>query len=77
MKGEAAAPVGGGGGGGAAAAAEEPDALAELENAMPRADISKQLNAKLIKHFTETDWKLKVKGCELVNGILRESQNRI
>ena len=64
VKGEAAPAAGGGGGG--AAAAEEPDALAELENAMPRADISKQLNAKLIKMFTETDWKLKVKGCEAV-----------
>lgn len=64
VKGEAAAPAGGGGGGGAAAA--EPDALAELENAMPRADITKQLNAKLIKMFTEADWKLKVKGCEAV-----------
>ena len=51
--------------------------MAELENAMPRADISKLLNAKLIKMFTETDWKLKVKGCEQVHAILRESQMRI
>lgn len=44
---------------------------------MPRADISKQLNAKLIKQFTEADWKLKVKGCEAVQAILREAQMRI
>ena len=44
---------------------------------MPRADISKQLNAKLIKMFTETDWKLKVKGCEAVHTILRAEQMRI
>lgn len=74
VKGEAAVTSGGGGGG---AAAAEPDALAELENAMPRADISKQLNAKLIKQFTEADWKLKVKGCEAVQAILREAQMRI
>lgn len=44
---------------------------------MPRADISKQLNAKVIKMFTETDWKLKVKGCEAVHTILRAEQMRI
>ena len=27
--------------------------------------------------FTETDWKLKVKGCEMVQTILRESQMRV
>jgi len=40
---------------------------------LPRADISKQLNAKLIKLFDEADWKQKVKGCEQVNAILREA----
>ena len=44
---------------------------------MPRIDITKQLTAKLIKMFTETDWKLKVKGCEMVQTILRESQMRV
>ena len=76
VKGEAAQEEskGGGGGGGGGGA---PDALAALESALPRADISKQLNAKLIKMFTEADWKLKVKGCEMVHGILREAQMRI
>lgn len=65
VRGEAAAAeeVGGGGGKGGG---EEPDALAMLEGALPRADISKQLTPKLIKMFSETDWKLKVKGCETV-----------
>jgi len=44
---------------------------------MPRADITKQLTAKLIKMFTEADWKLKVKGCEAVHAILREAQMRV
>lgn len=76
VKGEAAQEEskGGGGGGGGGGA---PDALAALESALPRADISKQLNAKLIKMFTEADWKVKVKGCEMVQGILREAQMRI
>jgi hypothetical protein len=46
--------------------AGEPDALAALEDALPRVDISKQLDAKLIKMFSEADWKLKVKGCQMV-----------
>ena len=48
VRGEAAAAeeAGGGGGGGAGGA---PDALAALESSLPRADISKQLNAKLMK----------------------------
>ena len=67
----------GGGAPGGAGGGEEPDALAILEGSLPRADISKLLNAKLIKMFTETDWKLKVKGCETVQGILRDSGMRI
>lgn len=70
---EAEQAAGGGGKGGSG----EPDALAALESALPRADISKQLNAKLIKMFTEADWKLKVKGCETVQGILKDSGMRI
>lgn len=31
----------------------------------------------MIKMFTETDWKLKVKGCEMVHTILKEAQMRI
>lgn len=59
------------------AAKGEPDALAALESALPRADITKQLNAKLINMFTEADWKLKVKGCEMVGNILKENGMRI
>jgi len=44
---------------------------------LPRIDITKALNAKVIKMFTEADWKLKVKGCETVQGILKDSGMRI
>lgn len=58
-------------------AAEEVDPLKALTDAMPREDISKQLNSRLIKLFTEGDWKNKVKGCEEVNGILSAAKMRI
>ena len=61
--------------------AEEPeaneDAAASLDAALPREDISKQLNAKVIKLFDDKDWKSKVKGAETVNGILRDAKMRI
>ena len=40
-------------------------------------DISKQLTAKIIKMFTDKDWKEKVKGCESVQTILRDAGMRI
>lgn len=77
VRGEAAMEEQATGGGGGNGGGGEPDALAALESALPRADISKQLTAKLIKMFTESDWKLKVKGCETVQGILKDSGMRI
>ena len=44
---------------------------------MPREDISKQLNSKVIKLFEDKEWKNKVKGAETVNGILKDAKMRI
>ena len=56
---------------------ENEDAAASLDAALPREDISKQLNAKVIKLFEDKDWKNIVKGAETVNGILRDAKMRI
>ena len=42
--------------------------VASLDDVLPRESIEKHLNAKLLKHFDPAgkDWKVKVKGCELV-----------
>lgn len=66
MKGEAAAE-----------AASAP--AASLDDVLPREDISKHLNPKLLKNFDPAgkDWKVKVKGCEEVLGILKGAKMRI
>ena len=63
---------GGGGGGG-----DDEDPLKALNAALPREDISKSLNAKLMKLFGDADWKNKVKACEEVNGLLDAAKHRI
>lgn len=52
---------------------------ASLDDVLPREDISKHLNAKLLKQFDPAgkDWKVKVKGCEEVQGILKQAKMRI
>lgn len=57
---------GGGGGGGV-----------DLLAALPRQDISKQLNSKLLEQFKNKDWKIRVKGGEDVEAILRDAKMRI
>jgi hypothetical protein len=56
VKGEAALEMAAGGG------------SASLDDVLPREDISKHLNAKVLKLFDPAgkDWKVKVKGCEEV-----------
>lgn len=68
MKGEAAAEAAANGGGGGS-----------LDDILPREDISKHLNAKILKLFDPAgkDWKVKVKGCEEVEAILRNAKMRI
>jgi len=58
----------GGGGGGAA-----DDLLASL----PREDISKKLTSKMMEQFKHKDWKIRKKGGEDVEGLLREAKMRI
>ena len=67
MKGEAAAEMAAGGG------------AASLDDILPREDISKHINAKLLKFFDPAgkDWKVKVKGCEMVEQILKDAKMRI
>lgn len=75
MRGEAAeqeeAPVGGkkakGGGG----------CVDDLLASMPREDITKKLTPKLLEQFKNKDWKIRKKGGEDVEAILRESKMRI
>lgn len=56
VKGEAAAEMAASGGG------------ANLDDILPREDISKHLNSKLMKMFDPAgkDWKIKVKACDTV-----------
>lgn len=50
-----------------------------LDDVLPREDISKHLNAKVLKLFDPAgkDWKVKVQGCEAVEKILTEAKMRI
>jgi TRAP-type uncharacterized transport system substrate-binding protein len=52
---------------------------ASLDDVLPREDISKHLNAKVLKQFDPAgkDWKVKVKGCEEVEAILKQAKMRI
>lgn len=52
---------------------------ASLDDILPREDISKHINAKLLKFFDPAgkDWKVKVKGCEMVEQILKDAKMRI
>lgn len=53
--------------------------VASLDDVLPREDISKHLNAKVLKLFDPAgkDWKVKVKGCETVEQILKDAKMRI
>ena len=53
--------------------------IASLDDVLPREDISKHLNAKVLKLFDPAgkDWKVKVKGCETVEQILKDAKMRI
>jgi hypothetical protein len=44
---------------------------------MPRQDIAKKLNNKLLDQFANKDWKIKKKGCEELEAILKEAGMRI
>lgn len=50
---------------------------ASLEDALPREDISKQLNAKLMALFKDKDWKNRKKAADSVEEILRGAKMRI
>ena len=65
----AAAKKGGKGGAGGGAV--------DLLAALPRQDISKQLNTKLLEQFKNKDWKIRVKGGEDIEAILRDAKMRI
>jgi len=54
-------------------AAVEDDPYADL----PREDISKKLNSKLLEQFKHKDWKIRKKGCDDVEAILKEAKMRI
>ena len=76
LKGEAdEAPAAGpsGGGGKKKKADEEDDLLACL----PREDISKKLNAKLLDNFKHKDWKIRKKAGEDTEQILKDAKMRI
>lgn len=68
---EAEAPAGGKKGKGGPSPAV--DLLADL----PREDISKKLNSKLMEQFKNKDWKIRKKAGEDVEAILREAKMRI
>lgn len=44
---------------------------------MPREDISKKLTSKLLDQFKHKDWKVRKKGGDDVEAILREAKMRI
>jgi len=44
---------------------------------MPREDISKKLNSKLMEQFKHKDWKIRKKAGDDVEGLLREAKMRI
>lgn len=54
--------------GGAAAAASNP--LAALDDALPRVDISKQINAKILKDMADAQWKTRKDAGDKIEGIL-------
>ena len=62
---------GGGGGGGGG------DLASLLDDAIPREDISKQINGKLLALFKSQDWKVRKEGSEKVEAILRGAKMRI
>ena len=72
-RGEAAEEEQKGGGKGKGKAAETDDLLA----GMPREDISKKLNSKLMEQFKNKDWKIRKKGGDDVEALLREAKMRI
>jgi hypothetical protein len=73
---EASAPAGGATGGGGKKkkpADDEDDFLASL----PREDISKKLNSKLLDNFKHKDWKIRKKAGEDTEQILKDAKMRI
>lgn len=62
-----------GGKGGKKGKAAEDDPLASL----PREDISKKLNSKLMEQFKNKDWKIRKKAGDDVEALLREAKMRI
>ena len=46
-------------------------------DALPREDISKQINAKLVAMFKNNDWKVRKQGAEKVEEILKNANMRI
>lgn len=69
----AAAESGGGKGGKKAAVVEDDDPFAD----MPREDISKKLNSKLMEQFKNKDWKIRKKACDEIEGLLRDAKMRV
>ena len=59
-------------GGGAAS-----DLNALLDESLPRADISKQINAKLVAMINEADPKVRKQACDKVEEILKAANSRI
>ena len=48
-----------------------------LDDALPREDISKQLNAKLMPMFKNNDWKVRKEAADKVEEILKNANMRI
>lgn len=63
----------GGSGGGKKKKNEEEDLLGD----MPREDISKKITGKILEQFKHKDWKIRKKGVEDIEGILRDAKMRI
>lgn len=69
----ASGPAGGGGKGGKKQVEEDDDPFASL----PRENISKKLTSKILEQFAHKDWKIRKKGGEDIEAILKEAKMRI